>query len=710
MKIKLITTFFLIAILGALLSLAGSTRQADEPGVLLRAAVEKEEVEGDLQGAIDMYKQIIAKHSGDYAIAAKAQLRIGFCYEKLGMQEARNAFQKVIENYPQQYEEVKAAKERISQLAKTLATIPGKPKFRKIQIPANPGNGVLSADGKRLAFASEGSIWVVPIPGKVDPNMAGTPVRLTEPMAAENSSNTLAWSGDGKWIAFNTFTISQNSICVVPSSGGEVIKVPVETTGNVFRRRLSLSPDGKILAFCNVFGDSVGIFSVSVGGGKAQRLTDSPSLGNLRPVFSPDGKRLAYVEVFRSENGLTSSIWVIGSRGGTPVKIGDYTGTIRGPVWSPDSKMISFILDPRNPKSTRNKEICFVPAKPAGPESIKPIRIELPLQKSSYHHPAGWTTQNSIGLHLGNPSEDAIYTVPSLGGRATQISPTCAANHPRWSPDGKRIFFRRGMGISSIPSDGGPVTTLIPHIPNSDQVWEATAGGGNNVSSDGKKLVFSGVKSVGKRGEKDFHIELRIFTLPVEGGQPTQITNFPWDPDIKSQDRFPCWSPDGKWIAFTRDMENEKKDWWGYNIFIVPSGGGEPRQITSESHRVSYAGIDWSPDGKHIAYFTQDNTIDLIPEEGGPSKTLVKVDDVDSHWELSWSPDGRKIAYSCKGRIYTVPVEGGQPVEVKTGLDAEANNLSWSADGKTIAFAATKSDPAELYLMEDFLHLLKGRK
>ena len=71
MKIKLITTVFLIAILGALLSLAGSTRQADDPAVLLRAAIEKEEVDGDLQGAIDMYKQIITKYGGNRAVAAK---------------------------------------------------------------------------------------------------------------------------------------------------------------------------------------------------------------------------------------------------------------------------------------------------------------------------------------------------------------------------------------------------------------------------------------------------------------------------------------------------------------------------------------------------------------------------------------------------------------------------------------------------------------
>jgi tetratricopeptide (TPR) repeat protein len=86
MKIKLIITVSLIAILGTVLSIAGSAWQADDAGVLLRAAIEKEEVDGDLQGAIELYKQIIARYRENRAVAAEAQLRIGMCYEKLGFE------------------------------------------------------------------------------------------------------------------------------------------------------------------------------------------------------------------------------------------------------------------------------------------------------------------------------------------------------------------------------------------------------------------------------------------------------------------------------------------------------------------------------------------------------------------------------------------------------------------------------------------------
>jgi len=133
-----------------------------------------------------------------------------------------------------------------------------------------------------------------------------------------------------------------------------------------------------------------------------------------------------------------------------------------------------------------------------------------------------------------------------------------------------------------------------------------------------------------------------------------------------------------------------------------------PRQITSDSDKVSWATIDWSPDGKHIAYFSQSKTIDLVPSEGGPSRTILKIDEVNPQWELSWSPDGKEIAYACNGQMWRVPIQGGQPVEVKTGLDAKASHLSWSPDGNSIAFTASKeSTELELYLIEDFLPLAK---
>ena len=61
MKKKSLEKVILIVFLGIYLSVVGSSQKTKDPGVLLRSAIEKEEVDGDLQGAIDLYKQIIEK-------------------------------------------------------------------------------------------------------------------------------------------------------------------------------------------------------------------------------------------------------------------------------------------------------------------------------------------------------------------------------------------------------------------------------------------------------------------------------------------------------------------------------------------------------------------------------------------------------------------------------------------------------------------------
>ena len=658
---------------------------------LFQKALVLERADGKLQEAIALYQKLVDE-SGDKSLSAKAQLRIGMCYEKLGLREAQDAYQKVIDNYPQQQEEVSAAKQRIALLTKTLAVAADEPRFRKITIPANPGNGVLSPDGKMLAFASEGSIWVVPVSGNVDPDIAGAPVRLTEPMDARNSYNTLAWSGDGKWIAFQA---GSQSVYVIPSNGGTAREVS-GVRANVVTR-LSLSPDGKMLGFHN----DEGIYTISVDGGKAERLAEGSALEPaLAPSFSPDGNSLAYKKSYLAEDGLPhNDIWVAGTGSGTIRKVIPRADAALGPVWSPDSRMIAYVQD---------QDICIVPAAAPGSGRIEPKRIRMPLVSGALYL-AGWTSQGSLGIHLGRFPNLAIYTVPATGGRASLVSAAAWASHPRWSPDGKRIFFRGTGYILSVASDGSTEKTVLPYKRGLDEIFEATPGGGNNVSPDGERIVFSGARFVGKRGEKDYHIEVNIYTLAVDGGKPTQITSLPWNPDLPwgNQDRYPCWSPDGKSIAFIRDHKKEKDEFPAINIFIVPLDGGEPRQITSDSDKVSYGTIDWSPDGKHIAYFSSDKSINLASAEGGPGRMIVKVDDVHRHWELSWSPDGKEIAYACNGRIWRVPIQGGQPVEVKTGLDAEVSHLAWSRDGNTMAFTASK-EIMDLYLMENFLPLVKN--
>ena len=67
--------------------------QQHEAEVALQQAMNVEQVEGNLDRAIRLYRDIVARHAGVRSVAAKALLQLGFCYEKLGRTEARNAYE-----------------------------------------------------------------------------------------------------------------------------------------------------------------------------------------------------------------------------------------------------------------------------------------------------------------------------------------------------------------------------------------------------------------------------------------------------------------------------------------------------------------------------------------------------------------------------------------------------------------------------------------
>ncbi len=135
-----------------------------------------------------------------------------------------------------------------------------------------------------------------------------------------------------------------------------------------------------------------------------------------------------------------------------------------------------------------------------------------------------------------------------------------------------------------------------------------------------------------------------LWLVSTQGGTARRITTHP------GLELFPKFSPDGRWIAFTGQYDGN------FNVYVIPSGGGEPRQLTFE------------PDPIHV------------PERMGPNNEVI-----------TWFPDSRRILFLSRrqtfngwfGQLYSVGIDGGLPEPLpvpKGGL------TSFSPDGTKIAY------------------------
>ena len=694
-----------LALLVAALAAGPAAHAQQTAEEIYQAALYQEEVQGNLEGAIDGYERILEDFGDNRSVAAKAQLHIGLCYEKLGLTEARQAYRRVIADYPDHTDEVAVARERLDSLERELAELNRQPSFRKIEIASEPQNGVMSPDGKKLAFTSDDAVWVVPLRGNISDGIAGEPLRLADIPGAWNFMNLLGWSADGEWIAVNGGGLNGDEVYLVPAAGGEPrrIRLPVRGVG-YFSGRLSLSPDGEYLAFsAQELGTSaeeagfskLKVFVIPTRGGEPRQI--SSDLG-MFPAFSPDGEHIAYV-TFREKDEppdniqsprYDSDLWVVRSSGGSAIKLASVDGRLAGPVWSPDGRFVAA----QGRTDLGGKEISVFPLSPDVSSAKEPTEVALPGM--SMGMVAGWTPEGELGVFIRSPYRSAVYTVPSSGGRAVQVAPEGVPYYPRWSPDGERIFLRwvrldedPPVRVAHVPAAGGDATevpwpekALITQVP----------GGGHNISPDGRTLIVSGREA--PYGLGDY---MDLWVIPLDDSRARRLTN------DESHESYACWSPDGRSVAFLD--RHVKPDGAGFlAVYVIPAEGGDPRRVTSEADSVGFGGFSFSPDGERVVYFSN-GAIKTKSIEGGAPEVLVAEVQHGRYSQLAYSPDGSKIAHNAGGKIWITTLATGETAELQTGLpeNFHLSEFDWSPDGLKITFMTTSGDEPEFWLVSDFL-------
>ena len=685
-KISLILFFSIIGLLFLFESLS-SQQPAEE---LFEKALYMEEAQGDLSKAISLYEQILMRFPENREIAAKAQLHIGLCYDKLGLQEAPKAYQKVLDDFPEQNEAVKIAQEKLSIFLNAKAAIEKADKeFNIRKVWAGPGtdtSGAPSPDGKYLSFVD----WITGDLAIRD-LATGKNRRLTDKGSwAESSEFALfsKWSPDGKKIVYHW--LNKKDIFDLRIVGIENPKPQIlysnEEMGYV--QPFEWSSDGNsILAVVAQGQESMQLGLISVADGSFHILKDISGWDwfGYPPLitFSPDGKYVAY-DYPQDEDTQKRDIFLmsVDDKLETQLISHPMNETLLG--WAPDGKWIFFAS---NRTGTRDAWIAGVDK---GELNQSPEMIKNDI---GFIQPLGFTQEGNFYYGVDNAMTD-IYSIQIDSDTGKILSPPKKASmhfegsnrapaysadgkyiayvstrgrgplrhrilcirdvqtgkerelkpeldrfgYPRWSPDGRFISVEvestgNQYGICLIDTQSGAVDPVF----QVDLVIYS-----HRWAKDGKSIFYTQMDPDAKG--PSYSRSSRIIVHDIASGQDTVLSGSPHDPkDIDI-------SPDGQWLALLNRDEKRL-------LRIIPTSGGEPQNIYSfEAQPSQVISPTWIAGGKYILFYQDKIGFDLsqsilelvrIPAEGGELQELGL--EMTEFRHFSAHPDGQHIVFHSRG-------------------------------------------------------------
>jgi tricorn protease len=238
------------------------------------------------------------------------------------------------------------------------------------------------------------------------------------------------------------------------------------------------------------------------------------------------------------------------------------------------------------------------------------------------------------------------------------------------------LVFERNGYLHTLDVPSGKVervqVRVLGDFPWSETRWEDVKSQIQSVSlsATGKRALFEA------RGE--------IFTVPVEKGDPRNLTHSPG-----AADRAPTWSPQGNEVAWFSDSGD------GYELLIAQQDGlSKPRRIAIGESKMAWE-TTWSPDGGRIAFVDDKVRLRIVHVESGEMLTAdtggsnIERGDMD----LAWSPDSKWLAYAKtfanNHRRIVVWSLNSTEARPLTDFLADAAAPSWSRDGKHLYFLAS---------------------
>jgi tricorn protease len=424
-----------------------------------------------------------------------------------------------------------------------------------------------------------------------------------------------------------------------------------------------------------VFSYAGDLWSVPRDGGDAKRLTAGVGK-ETDPHFSPDGGRIA----FTGEYDGNVDVYVMPSSGGVPKRLTFHPGQDEVEGWTNDGKSVLF-------RSHRDAHGDFLRLYTISVEGGVAEPIPLPRAMEGSYSPDGthlayqplfkWQAAwkryrggQTTPIWIANLADSSIQKVPRENSNDS---------NPMWIGD--KVYF--------LSDRGGPVS-LFAYDTRSRKVSPVVKNTGLDIKSASASpdtIVyeqFGTIHTVDLATGKESPVNIRIAAdLPEVRSKFVRAAKYI---------RGAALSPSGARAVFEARGD----------IVTVPADKGDFRNLTSTSG-IAERDPSWSPDGKYIAYFSDesgDYALHVRQADGKGEVRKFPLGESSFFYEPVWSPDSKKIAYSDKRlNLWILDLGKKTPVKVDTTTyDSPLTGESWSPDSRWLAY------PKQL---RNFLHAIQ---
>ena len=493
-----------------------------------------------------------------------------------------------------------------------------------------------------------------------------------------------------------------------------------------------------------VFSYAGQLYTVGMDGGTARRLTSGPGY-SIFPRFSPDGTLLAYTGQY---DGNTE-VFVMPAEGGEPKRL-TWTATLgrddvsdrMGPnnlVMGWKNKANEIVFRSRNRTFNDFNGQLYSVGLDGG--EIKPLPVvrggfaSFSPDDSRMAYNRVFREFRTWKRYKGGMADD-VWVHDFKTGTTEKITDDPAQDIiPMWGPDDTIYFVSRARARARANLWSTDLrtkqATQLTSFKDYDVKWPSIGKGGivfeqagtiwhfdfaakkakqlsiavREDLSSGRTGIVDAAKFINTVNlapdAKRVVVSARgeLFSVPAKDGTPRSLTGG----SSAAHERDGVWSPDGKWIAYVSDESGETEIW------VRPQDGkGAPVQLTRGADTYYYH-PEWSPDSKKLAWTDRLQRLRFVDVD---SKSVTEVDQSKAFEirQFAWSPDSKWIAYArpdeeMMQKIWLYSVEGKKKIEATEGWYA-SDDPSFSDDGKYLLFGSSR-DFRPLYGNLEFNHVYR---